>query len=123
MKDGRYAIPYIPRGIYAEIRKAYDIRETINKKLLVVKNRIQRWVAIYFPEYKTVFKGIYGKASIITLEELSIPLEIIKLNAEEIVEIWQKGIKRAVGIKRAKSLIEAAKETIGIKDGFSMVRN
>ncbi|BBE29894.1 IS110 family transposase [Tepiditoga spiralis] len=122
VKDGRYAIPYMPEGIYAEIRKAYDIRETINKKLLVVKNRIQRWVAIYFPEYKTVFKGIYGKASIITLEELSIPIEIIKLSAEEIVEIWQKEIKRAVGIKRAKSLIEAAKETTGLTNGLEMAK-
>lgn len=120
VKDGRYAIPYMPEGIYAEIRKAYDIRETIKKKVFAVKNRIQRWIVIYFPEYKTVFKCIYGKASILTLEKLNIPSEIIKLKPEEILEIWKEEVKRAIGIKRAEKLIKAARETTGITTGLEM---
>lgn len=53
--EGRYLIPYIPEDIYAELRVMNESRMRINKELVAIKNRIQRWLAIYFPEYKNVF--------------------------------------------------------------------
>ncbi len=55
VKDGRYLIPYFPTGIYAQMRKAYEIRETQLQKIRAIKNRIQRWLDIYFPEFAQVF--------------------------------------------------------------------
>lgn len=37
VKDGRYQFPYLPEGIYAELRKAYDIREVLIKRESVLK--------------------------------------------------------------------------------------
>ena len=122
VKDGRYAVPYMPEGIYAELRKTNEIREVIKKKEYAVKNRIQRWIDIYFPEYKKVFKGLYGKTSIKTLEKIPMPFEIIEYKPEEIVSIWKEDVKRAVGKKRAEKLINIAKETTGITTGMIMAR-
>ena len=50
-------IPYLPDGIYADLRTASNMRFQIQSELTRVQNRISRWFNIYFPEYKTV----YGK--------------------------------------------------------------
>jgi transposase len=122
VKDGRYNIPYMPVGIYAELRKTNEIREVIKKKIYAIKNRIERWLDIYFPEYKKVFKGIYGKASMITLQTMATPTQVLNYTAEEILEIWKKDVKRAVGIKRANKLINIAKESVGITEGLLMAK-
>ena len=49
--DGRYSFPYVPEGIYAEIREVTSSRDRIMKELNAASNRIQRWLKIYFPEY------------------------------------------------------------------------
>lgn len=40
VKDGRYQIPYMPEGIYAELRKANNLREEWLKKMWAIKNRV-----------------------------------------------------------------------------------
>ena len=47
--DGRYSIPYMPEGIYAEIRDLVYSRDRIMKQHNISANRIQRWLAIPFP--------------------------------------------------------------------------
>ncbi len=55
VKDGRYMEPYIPAGIYSEIRNAMDTRWRLVKGLNRVRNQINRWISIYFPELSQVF--------------------------------------------------------------------
>lgn len=50
VKDGRYSHPYIPEGVYAELRTASNLRFRIESELTSVKNRLARWISIYFPE-------------------------------------------------------------------------
>jgi len=40
--QGRYQIPYLPKGIYAELRKANNLREEWLKKINSIKNKIDR---------------------------------------------------------------------------------
>ena len=49
--------------------------------------------------------------------EAPLPADIIRLGAEGIVKIWRKHKVRAVGLKRAQTLISAAHESIGIDGG------
>ena len=42
--DGRYSYPYLPEGIYADLREAVSSRERIVKELNAVTNRIKRWL-------------------------------------------------------------------------------
>ncbi|GED17286.1 IS110 family RNA-guided transposase [Aneurinibacillus migulanus] len=122
LKDGRYSEPQIPQGIYAELRVGMNMRERLSKDLLQVKGRIHGWLDRYFPEFLTVFKDWEGKAALLTLQNFPLPNDIVKQNAEEIVQVWKIEVKRAVGTKRALQLIMAAEESVGLKSGLDMAK-
>lgn len=109
-------------GEYAEIRKAYEIRESQLKKIWAVKNQVQRWLDIYFPEFTQVFKSWEGKTALLTLEKIPTPLEILELGAEKILTIWREEVKCGVGIKKAQALVKVAEESVGIRAGLEMAK-
>ena len=120
--EGRYLIPYIPEDIYAELRVANENRMRITREIVAIKNRIQRWFAIYFPEYKNVFGNWECDSSIEVLINCPLPTEVVKLGAEAINQLWRRKKIRAVGIKRANLLVETAKTSVGIKHGSNTAR-
>jgi len=120
--DGRYSKPYVPKGVYADLRVATASRQRIINELTSVKNRICRWFSIYFPEYLEVFGSFEAESSIMILKKVPMPLDIIKLGVEGINQIWRDVKLRAVGIKRAKTLVEAAQKSIGCKEGLEAAR-
>lgn len=120
VKDGRYQIPYMPKGKYAELRKANNLREEWLKKIWAIKNKVQRWLDTYFPEFLDVFSDWEGKAAVMTLEKMGLPDKIAAKTADEIVLIWREEVKRAVGIKRAQKLIDIAGSSVGIREGLKM---
>ena len=120
--DGRYSVPYIPEGIYSDLRIVMDIRDSINKALIRIKNRVTHWLDKYFPEFFDVFGDWEGKAALITLREFPTPGKIIAAGIDNIVATWRKEISRAVGAKRAARLLEAAQGSIGIKEGLRMAQ-
>ena len=120
--DGRYTYPYMPDGIYAELRTASKLRYQTETELTRVKNRIQRWFSIYFPEYKTVYKKFSAIGSIMLLKQAALPCDIINMGADKINQIWRDAKLRAVGKKRAQTLVEAAQQSIGYTRGLDMAR-
>ena len=66
--DGRYSYPYLPEGIYADLREAVSSRDRIVKELNAATNRIKRWLKIYFPEYLTVYKIFSAESGLTVLE-------------------------------------------------------
>lgn len=120
--EGRYNEPYIPEGIYADLRVATMNRGRIVMELNTIKNRMERWLKIYFPEYKEVFGSIEGMASMLILTEAPFPEDIVKLGVEGINNLWRQKKIRAVGIKRATSLYKAAQKSIGCTEGISGAR-
>ncbi len=115
--EGRYNEPYIPEGIYAELRIAASCRMRIQKELNSIKNRIQRWLKIYFPEHETVFGTFEATSSMLVLQEAPLPKDMIKLGVEGINRIWRDNKLRAVGLKRAMNLYKAAQKSIGCTEG------
>lgn len=120
--EGRYLIPYIPEDIYAELRVMNESRMRINSEIVAIKNRIQRWFAIYFPEYKNVFGSWEGDSSIEVLKNIPLPSDAVAMGAEAINELWRAKKIRAVGIKRAKLLVETAEKSVGVKHGTNAAR-
>lgn len=123
VKDGRYMEPYMPEGIYSELRNAVDTRWRLVKELNSIRNRVKRWISIYFPEFNRVFGKWEGKAALITLKEFPTPARVVELGIEGIAARWRKEISRAVGVKRAKRLVEAAKDTVGMSQGLRAADN
>ena len=51
--EGRYSFPYIPKGIYGEIRATDKLKDSITKEIISIKNKVHRWLDIYiFPDIK-----------------------------------------------------------------------
>lgn len=115
--DGRYSIPYVPTGAYADLRIMFSNRTRISREIGAVRNHLARWFAIHFPEYKEVFRDYASKGSLLLLKVAATPSSIVALGAEGINQIWRDAKVRAVGIKRATTLYETAKKSIGQSQG------
>lgn len=115
--DGRYSYPYLPEGIYADLREAVSSRERIVKELNAVTNRIKRWLKIYFPEYLAVYKSFASESGLTVLKTAPLPQDVVKLGAEGVNHLWREKKLRAVGMKRAQTLVEAAQNSIGLDGG------
>ena len=109
VKDGRYFETYLPHDIYSEL-----------KRLKSIKNTIIAVLDEYFPEYESVFKCIFtGKASRHILKTCPIPALILELGEEGVLAEIKSAVKKTVGRKKAKQLLEAAKNSIGVDYGES----
>ena len=117
--EGRYCAPYTPDGLYADLRIMASNRKRLIRELTQIKNRFYRWFAIYFPEYKDVFGDYESQSSMLLLKKACTPEAIVELGAENINQIWRDAKLRAVGMKRATTLCETAKRSIGLKKGSS----
>jgi transposase len=122
VQEGRYSEPQIPEGIYAELRVGMNLRDRLSQDLASVQGRIQNWLDRFFPEFLHVFKSWEGKAALLTLQQFPLPADVQRMGVEQIVQVWKQEIKRAVGMKRAKQLVEAAQSSIGLTTGLTMAR-
>jgi transposase len=122
VKDGRYAVPNIPQGVYAELRVAKKIRDLLSGDLQAVQGQIHNWLDRFFPEFLTVFKDWEGKSALQLLKLNVLPHELCKLSDNEILTHLRKAVSRAVGLSRISELKEAASHSIGILEGSTMAK-
>ena len=122
VKEGRYMIPYLPEGVYADLRTASNIRFQLQSELTRIQNRISRWFSIYFPEYKTVYGKPDAISGMMVLKQAPLPEDILTLGVDGINKIWRDAKLRAVGKKRAQTLISAAEHSVGSKEGALSAR-
>lgn len=122
VNEGRFSYPYIPTGIYAEIRNLSNLRLQAQEEMTRIKNRIARWFSIYFPEIKDVYKNLDAVSGMMVLKVAPLPQDIKKLGVEGINQIWRNAKLRAAGRKRAKTLLEAAKHSIGSQEAPDSAR-
>ena len=122
VNEGRFSYPYIPTGVYAEIRSLSNLRFQTQEELTRIKNRIARWFAIYFPEYKDVYRDLMAVSGRMVLKEAPLPEDIRKLGAEGVNRIWREAKLRGAGMKRAKKLVTVAEHSIGSKEAPEAAR-
>ena len=122
VNEGRYFYPYIPDGIYAEIRVLSGLRVLAQSEITRLKNRIARWFSIYFPNYKDVYGNVGAVSGLMILKEAPLPEDIVKLGVDGVNQIWRAAKLRGVGIKRARTLVEAAEHSVGSRDAQEAAR-
>lgn len=120
--EGRYSMPYLPEGIYAELRNINNLRLMNAEEKTRCMNRLNRWLDIYFPEFKTVFKDVSGAGSLLLLEQAALPEDIIRLGAEGINKIWRASKLRGTGYGKALKIVSAASHSIGRTEGLMIAR-
>ena len=122
VNEGRFSYPYIPTGVYAEIRSLSNLRFQTQEEITRIKNRIARWFAIYFPEYKDVYGDVKAVSGRMVLKVAPLPEDIRKLGAEGINRIWRDAKLRGAGMKRAETLVSAAEHSVGSKEAPEAAR-
>ena len=115
-------IPYLPDGVYADLRTVSNMRFQIQSELTRIQNRISRWFNIYFPEYRTVYGNIDAISGMMVLKQAPLPDDILTLGVDGINQIWRDAKLRAVGKKRAQTLVTAAEHSVGSKEGATAAR-
>ncbi len=105
VKDGRYAEPAIPQGVYKELRVAKKIRDLLTEDLQTVQGQVHNWIDRYFPVFLKVFKKWEGKAALQFLRLYALPHEITNFTEGELLELKQ-----------------AASQSIGLRQGSEMAK-
>lgn len=113
VNEGRFSYPYIPTGIYAEIRNLSNLRIQTQEEITRIKNRIARWFSIYFPEMKDVYKKPDAVSGMMVIKRAPLPCDIKKLGVEGVNQVWRDAKLKGAGIKRARTLVSAAEHSIG----------
>ena len=122
VNEGPFSYPYIPTGIYAEIRSLSNLRFQTQEELTRIKNRLARWFSIYFPEYKDVYGDLKAVSGRMVLKAAPLPEDIIKLGEEGVNQIWRDAKLRGSGMKRAKTLVTAAEHSVGSREAPEAAR-
>lgn len=118
VKDGRYFEVYLPHDVYADLRVLSSARQSLNKRGNALKNTITAVLDEYFPEFITVFKHpLKGKASRHLLKTCPFPRMILEVGEDGLTAEIKSAVRKTVGKKHAKKLIEAAKSSIGVDYG------
>ena len=124
VKDGRFFDPYLPLDIFAELRVLTNSRICSVKRQSAVKNIITAVLDEYFPEISTVFRNpMDGKASRQILRGCPFPSLILAMSEDEILAEVRKAVRKSVGIKRVRKLIEAAKVSVGVDYGLESAKH
>ena len=122
VNEGRYNYPYIPAGVYADIRNLSNLRLQAQGELTRIKNRIARWFAIYFPNYKDVYGKPDTVSGLMVLKQAPLPEDIVKLGVDGVNKIWRDAKMRGAGMKRAKTLVTAAEHSVGCTEASETAR-
>ena len=122
VNEGRFSYPYIPEGVYAELRSLAGQRDRAQEQITRAKNQIARWFSIYFPNYKDVYRKLDTKSGMLILKTAPLPEDIVKLGVEGVNRIWREAKFRGAGVKRAKALVAAAEHSIGRRSAQDSAR-
>ena len=117
VKDGNYGMPYLPEGVYADLRRLSMFRDQLSEDRIRNMNRLHREMKIYFPEYKDAFGKVDGAFCMEILKVAPFPADIIRLGAEGIREIWHVAKLRGRGYNRALEIVRYAESSVGLKEG------
>jgi len=122
VNEGRFSYPYIPTGIYAEIRNLSNLRIQTQEEITRIKNRIARWFSIYFPEIKSVYKDPDAVSGMMVIKKAPLPCDIKELGVDGVNQIWRDAKLKGAGLKRARTLVSAAEHSIGSKEAPGSAR-
>ena len=114
---GHWLHVVIAEGVAARLRVLSHARDDYMKGRTALYNQVQNLMFEIFPEFEQVMKDLKLKTSRYLLEHHPTPESIIALGLEPLVEVMHRISRGKIKKARARALYEAAKHSIGIKEG------
>ena len=122
IKDARFFEPYLPEGIWAELRNLSNTRAELVRKQNAVKCRLVATIDEYFPEYTKIFKNVLSRTSEEILKKCPFPEDIKSIGKEELLKHIRETVKRGYSKKQVEKIYELAEESIGTTEGIKGAR-
>lgn len=107
----------IPEGPAAELRRLTHARERAIKQRTSMSNQLQHLLSIVFPEFLQVMKNVTTKSAMHLLQHYPARQDILALGRRSLTSLLHKISKGKIGKTRASDLFEAAKCSIGVREG------
>jgi len=107
----------IPEGVPADLRRLTHARERTLQRKTALLNQLQDAVFVSFPEFLDIMKDVKTKTAHFLLKHYPMPSEILECGLEPLTIHLKKISRGKLGHKRAQSLYEAAKRSVGIREG------
>lgn len=117
IKDARFFEPYLPEGVWAELRNLSNTRAELVRKQNAVKNRMIATMDEYFPEYGKAFKNILSRTSEEIIKKCPFPEDIKSIGKKDLLEHIKKTVKRGYSKKQVETIYKLAEESIGTTEG------
>lgn len=117
VKDGNYGMPYLPEGLYADLRRLSMFRDQLTEDRIRNINRLHREMKIYFPEYMDAFGKLDGAFTLEVLKKAPFPEDVLALGAEGLKNIWHEAKLRGRGYSKAEEIVRTAQNSIGLTEG------
>ena len=117
VKDGNFGMPYLPEGLYADLRRLSMYRDQLNEDRIRNINRLHREMKIYFPEYKDAFGKVDGSFCLELLKQAPFPEDLTKLGKAGIENIWHEAKLRGRGYGRVETILNYAEHSVGLTEG------
>jgi transposase len=123
VKNGNFGMPYLPEGVYAQLRSLSRFRDKLTEDRIRMVNRLHREMKIYFPEYKDAFGKVDGAFCLEVLKNAPFPEDIKALGIEGIKQIWHDARLRGRGYSRAEEILGLANTSVGLREGAEEVKD
>lgn len=111
----------VPYGTAAELRRLTHARERRIGMRTELLNQLHALISVLFPELLQVIKSIKSKSVQYILKHYPTPQDIAALDLEDLILILKKISRGKVGEEKVKALHEAAKSSVGIKEGQTSI--
>jgi len=118
VRSGHFLTARLPEGVYRDLRDLSGIYMQQRRDCNRVVNRLRTELARCFPESLGVFRCLDSQVALRWLEACPLPQDVLALGEEELEKELGRGPKRSRREhKRAKRLMAAAAESIGVLAG------
>lgn len=107
----------IPEGAAAELRRLTQARERSIQRRTAFLNQVHGLVFLIFPEFLEVMKKVKGKSAQYLLKHYPTPESIVQYGCDALSTTLKTVSRGRYGRDRAEELYEAARASVGIKDG------
>ncbi len=117
VKDGNYGMPYLPQGVYADLRRLSMFRDQLTEDRVRDINRLHRELKVCFPEYQEAFGKLDGAFTLEVLKKAPFPEDILAPGEDGLKEIWRAAKLKGCSYSKAGRIVRYAEESVGLTDG------
>lgn len=116
LRFGRYSSSKVPQDKMFALRELCRNRFYLVDSVSDLKRKVTALVDQIFPEYETLFSGLFVQSSVEILSKYPTPEKIGKAHLKTLTELLKKASNGRFGQAKAMQIKDAAKTSFGVAD-------